>query len=118
MSYACRHCGERHRGLPMSYGTDAPAYWNPSLAGDKSSTLGQEQCVIKDEYFFVRGRLVIPVTDAVPGTEFDWGVWVSLSRDSFTRACPYGPPPGGNEKSPTSAGCPPSCRCTSRRRSR
>ncbi len=70
----------------MSYGTDAPAYWDPSLAGDKSSTLEQEQCVIKDEHFFVRGRLVIPVTDAVPGTEFDWGVWVSLSRDSFTRA--------------------------------
>jgi hypothetical protein len=70
----------------MSYGTDAPAYWDPSLAGDKSSTLGQEQCVIKDEHFFVRGRLVIPVTGAVAGTEFDWGVWVSLSRDSFTRA--------------------------------
>ena len=69
----------------MSYGTDAPAYWDPSLAGDKSSTLGQEQCIIKDEHFFVRGRLVIPVTDAA-GTEFDWGVWVSLSRGSFTRA--------------------------------
>jgi hypothetical protein len=86
MSYVCRRCGERHRGLPMSYGTDAPAYWAPSLAGDKSSTLEQEQCVIRDEHFFVRGRLVIPVTGAVPGTEFDWGVWVSLSRDSFTRA--------------------------------
>jgi hypothetical protein len=73
----------------MSYGTDAPAYWDPSLAGDKSSTLEQEQCVIKDEHFFVRGRLVIPVTDAAPGTEFDW-----------------------------ESGCPPSCRCTSRRRSR
>jgi hypothetical protein len=56
MSYVCRRCGERHRGLPMSYGTDAPAYWDPSLAGDKSSTLGQEQCVIKDEHFFIRGR--------------------------------------------------------------
>jgi hypothetical protein len=70
----------------MSYGTDAPAYWDPSLAGDKSSTLEQEQCVIKDEHFFVRGRLVIPVTDAAPGTEFDWGVWVSLNRGNFTRA--------------------------------
>ena len=26
------------------------------------------------------------MTGAAPGTEFDWGVWVSLSRDSFTRA--------------------------------
>jgi hypothetical protein len=70
----------------MSYGADAPAYWDPSLAGDESSTLEQEQCVIKAGHFFVRGRLVIPVTDAAPGTEFDWGVWVSLSRDNFARA--------------------------------
>jgi hypothetical protein len=70
----------------MSYGTDAPAYWDPSLVGDGSSMLEQEQCVIRAEHFFVRGRLVIPVTGAAPGTEFDWGVWVSLSRDNFTRA--------------------------------
>jgi hypothetical protein len=86
ISYECRRCGERHDGLPMSYGADAPAYWDPSLAGDESSTLEQEQCIIKAEHFFVRGRFVIPVTDAAPGIEFDWGVWVSLSRDSFARA--------------------------------
>jgi hypothetical protein len=99
MSYVCRRCGERHRGLPMSYGTDAPAYWDPSLAGDKSSTLEQEQCIIKDEHFFVRGRLVIPVTDAA-GTEFDWGVWVSLSRDSFTRALSLWTTPGREREQP------------------
>jgi hypothetical protein len=99
MSYACRRCGERHRGLPMSYGTYAPAYWDPSLAGEKSSTLGQEQCIIKDEHFFVRGRLVIPVTDA-PGTEFDWGVWVSLSRDSFTRVVSLWTTPGREREQP------------------
>jgi hypothetical protein len=86
INYECRRCGERHHGLPMSYGADAPAYWDPSLAGDDSSTLEQEQCIIKAEHFFVRGRLVIPVTDAAPETEFDWGVWVSLSRDNFARA--------------------------------
>jgi hypothetical protein len=70
----------------MSYGADAPAYWDPSLAGDESNSLEQEHCVIKAEHFFVRGRLVIPVSDAAPGGEFDWGVWVSLSRDNFARA--------------------------------
>src|SRR5579863_875980 len=70
---------------PTSYGTDAPAYWDSSVADDGSSTLGQEQCIIKAEHFFVRGRLVIRVTGASPGTEFDWGVWVSLSRDNFGR---------------------------------
>jgi hypothetical protein len=100
MSYVCRRCGERHRGLPMSYGTDAPAYWDPSLAGDESSTLGQEQCVIKGEHFFVRGRLVIPVTGAAPDAEVDWGVWVSLSRDSFTRTLSLWTTPGREREEP------------------
>lgn len=99
-SYVCRRCGERHDGLPMSYGTDAPAYWDPSLAGDESSLLEQEQCVIKDEYFFVRARLVLPVTDAAPGTEFDWGVWVSLSRDNFARALSLWTTPGREREEP------------------
>jgi hypothetical protein len=99
-SYVCRHCGELHYGLPMSYGTDAPAYWDTSLAGDESSLLEQEQCIIKAEHFFVRGRLVIPVTDAAPGAEFDWGVWVSLSRDSFTRALSRWTTPGREREEP------------------
>jgi hypothetical protein len=86
--------------MPMSYGTDAPAYWDPSLAGDESSMLEQEQCIIKAEHFFVRGRLVIPVTDAVPATEFDWGVWVSLSRDNFTRALSLWTTPGREREQP------------------
>jgi hypothetical protein len=72
--------------MPMSYGANAPAYWDSPLANDESSMIDQEQCVIKAEHFFIRGRLVIPVAHAPPGTEFDWGVWVSLSRSSFTRA--------------------------------
>ncbi len=75
----------RDAGRPPA-GPPPQRYWDPSLAGDESSTLEQEQCVIKGEHFFVRGRLVIPVTGAAPGTEFDWGVWVSLSRGNFTRA--------------------------------
>jgi hypothetical protein len=84
----------------MSYGTDAPAYWAPSLASDESSLLEQEQCIIKAERFFVRGRLVIPVTDAAPGTEFDRGVWVSLSRDNFTRALSRWTTPGREREQP------------------
>lgn len=100
ISYVCRRCGKRHRGLPMSYGADAPAYWDPSLASDESSELGQEQCVIKDEHFFIRGRLVIPVTGTARGTEFDWGVWVSLSRGSFAHALSLWTDPGREREQP------------------
>ena len=45
------------------------------------------------------GAVVIPVTDAA-GTEFDWGVWVSLSRDSFTRALSLWSAPGREREQP------------------
>jgi hypothetical protein len=100
LSYQCRRCGERRDGMPLSYGSDAPAYWSPALASDESSLLEQERCVIKGEHFFIRGRIVIPVTDAAPGTEFDWGVWVSLSRDNFTRAQSLWTMPGRENEPP------------------
>lgn len=52
------------------------------------------------EHFFVRGRLVIPVTDAAAGTEFDWGVWVSLSRDNFTPVLSLWTTPGREREQP------------------
>jgi hypothetical protein len=82
--YLCRCCGEHHEGLPFSYGVDAPVYWREELADDPRSMLSDEQCIILMEHFFVRARIVIPVLDA--GTEFVWGVWVSLSRVNFERA--------------------------------
>lgn len=62
--------------------------------------LQQELCVIKAEHFFIRGRLVLPVLDADPGTEFDWGVWVSLSRDNFTRAAKLWTSPAREQEPP------------------
>ena len=82
----CRSCGQRHDGMPMAFGAEAPYYWDPALAQDESSVLEQDYCIINAEHFFVRGNLAIPVTAAPAGTEFTWGVWVSLSRASFARA--------------------------------
>ncbi|MFG3615775.1 DUF2199 domain-containing protein [Nocardia sp. NPDC047654] len=76
-------CAELHDGPPLNYGTLAPVYWNADFADQQGSVLGEEQCVIAGEHFFVRARLVLPITDT--DGEFDWGVWVSLSEASFHR---------------------------------
>lgn len=81
--YVCRGCGQRHKGLPFSYGAQAPAYWRDELSGDERSVLEDETCIIQAQHYFVRARLVIPVLDA--DDNFEWGVWVSLSRDNFRR---------------------------------
>jgi hypothetical protein len=81
--YQCRCCGEWHDELPFAYHAMQPDYWSPELADDDGSWLADEVCVIGDEHFFVRGLIRLPVTDA--DDDFDWGVWVSLSRDNFAR---------------------------------
>ncbi|WP_378742709.1 DUF2199 domain-containing protein [Nocardia brasiliensis] len=82
-TFSCSSCAELHDGPPLSYGTLAPVYWNADLADQQGSVLGEEQCVIAGAHFFVRARLVLPITDT--DGEFDWGVWVSLSEASFHR---------------------------------
>jgi hypothetical protein len=70
----------------------APAYWRQDLDGDERSVLEDEICIIQAEHYFVRTRLVIPVLDAED--DFEWGVWVSLSRDNFRRMLDLWTTPG------------------------
>jgi len=81
--FHCHTCGAWHDELPFGYGTPAPAYWNEDVARDRRSRLGEEQCVIEGEHFFVRGRVCLPVEGV--DERFEWGVWVSLSEESFLR---------------------------------
>lgn len=83
VGYRCRSCGQWHDELAFAYHSPAPAYWGPEFERDELSELGEEQCVIAGEDFFVRGLIRLPVLDAED--DFEWGVWVSLSRDNFMR---------------------------------
>jgi hypothetical protein len=98
MGFECRRCGQWHDGLPFSYGAEAPTCWRGNLASDGRSALGEEQCVVAGQYFFVRARIVIPVVDG--GTEFDWGVWVSLSEANFDRMTQLWTTPGREQEPP------------------
>lgn len=83
LGYDCSCCGRHHDELPLGYRTFAPAYWHDGLTGNPGSILGDEQCVIDGEHFFIRARLVLPTLDT--GDDFEWGVWVSLSEANFAR---------------------------------
>ncbi|MEK0098061.1 DUF2199 domain-containing protein [Streptomyces sp. A475] len=67
----------------MNYTADAPAVWDPAFAESDDCLLSTDQCVVRGQYYFVKGLLEIPVigSDEV----FSWGVWVSLSRENFSR---------------------------------
>lgn len=66
-----------------SFGAHAPLsyYEVPAEDREKRCHLGTDDCVIDDEFFFVRGCLEIPVIGEVE--PFSWGVWVSLSEASY-----------------------------------
>ena len=80
--FKCRTCDEWHEGVPH-LGAEAPLYYYaiPEEERERRCDLGSDDCVIDEEFFFVRGRIEIPVH----GLEemFGWGVWASLSKANF-----------------------------------
>jgi hypothetical protein len=65
------------------FGAPAPLnyYAIPEAERARRCDLGSDECVIDRAFFFVRGCLEIPVHDA--DEPLIWGVWVSLSEQSF-----------------------------------
>jgi hypothetical protein len=68
-------------------GAPWPYYDVPAEEREKRCSLGSDDCVIDEESFFVRGCLDIPVIGEQE--PFSWGVWVSLSEDSFREFVRY-----------------------------
>jgi hypothetical protein len=69
----------------MSFGANAP-YWYDVIAPperEARAEISSDQCIIDGERYFVLGSLEIPVVDG--NGPFSWGVWTSLSEQSFER---------------------------------
>ena len=83
-NWTCSRCGEIHSGMP-GYSFDAPWPWFiiPEKEGVSRGTLTTDYCILRNEDFFIRAYLEIPVIDHVE--PFIRGVWVSLSRQNFER---------------------------------
>jgi hypothetical protein len=81
----CRCCDQEIDWPPLDYGVAAP--WRDFIASeedfDKQVRLKPDYCVIRDEIFFLRCNVMIPVIDSTE--TFAWGVWCSVSAKSFDR---------------------------------
>ena len=90
LTFRCRTCGEMH-DAPPAWHFDAPVQVLAIPAGERDARvdLTADWCVIEDaaapdgRWFFAKGLLEIPVHGA--DAPFTWGVWLSLSRQSFDR---------------------------------
>lgn len=81
-AFRCNSCGKVHEGIP-SFGWDYPIQYLNVPEGERAErvTLGTDDCVIDDEWFYIKGCLEIPVHGS--DEPFVWGIWVSLSEQNF-----------------------------------
>lgn len=83
-AFKCSSCGDLHEGSP-SFGFRAPdTYLQQSEEAQEAGELSSDLCRYTDEdgeHFFARVIIEVPII----GVEepFLWGVWVSLSQESF-----------------------------------
>jgi hypothetical protein len=65
------------------YAAEAPLYYYSIPLEERAQrcNLDSDTCIVDQESFFVRGCLEIPVRGE--SEPFIWGVWVSLSKNSF-----------------------------------
>ncbi|MFI7357859.1 DUF2199 domain-containing protein [Streptomyces avidinii] len=82
----------------MNYAAEAPAVWDPAFADADDCMLSSDQCVIRARYYFVKGLVEIPVIGS--DEMFSWAVWVSLSRENFSRAVELWNTPGREFEEP------------------
>ena len=86
-AFKCSCCGKTHEGSP-GFGFRAPDQYVSLSEQQKAemSRIGDDLCMITHDEgtdFFVRAILEIPIHGA--RDPFLWGVWVSLSEQSFER---------------------------------
>lgn len=83
LTYVCASCGDVHE-LPLAFHAPAPAYWDAEAAKTDPAAwqLNADLCVTP-HHQFIHGRLEIPLNGQAD--TFVWGVWASLSTQSYER---------------------------------
>ncbi|TPE42800.1 DUF2199 domain-containing protein [Pontibacter mangrovi] len=85
IAYKCSCCGMELGSLPLTFGSGYPEYYFtiPEIERERRVEITDSLCVVDDEYFFIRGRLTIPIVDCEEDLIFN--VWASLSKENFIR---------------------------------
>ena len=84
--WTCAICKTEHSSLPLCFGAEAP--WRAFATEaefEERVELTDDQCVIDEQHFFVRGHIELPIIDT--SDTFAWSVWCSLSEESFRHMC-------------------------------
>ena len=96
MRWKCGTCEEWHYGPCLDFSYDSPLYWtsendeaneigffDSAKEGLPHTFLNEDICVMDGEHYFVRGIIHLPIIGTAETLR--WGVWGSLSRESFEK---------------------------------
>lgn len=83
-SFECSECGQQHEGSP-SFSVNAPDPWRWQTEEIRNKGgITSDICYYSDEernHYFIRVIIEVPIHGI--SEPFLWGVWVSLSKESF-----------------------------------
>ena len=84
-AWTCRCCGTQFNTLPLDFASKAPDHWFqiPERERPARTKLDGDVCMIDRQDIYVRGCLEIPIIGL--DDHFTWGLWVSVSKESFRR---------------------------------
>jgi len=82
-NFVCHVCGQSHDGVPPSFAADFPDMYASLSETDRGSRalISSDQCVIDEQWFFIRGCLEIPILES--DGVFLWGLWASVKEEAF-----------------------------------
>ena len=84
LQFTCVACGEIHDGIPAwHFAAPVQALAIPKEDRRNRVELTEDDCVIDGDQFYLKGLLEIPIQDT--SQPFTWGVWVSVSEESYVR---------------------------------
>jgi hypothetical protein len=83
ITWTCPCCEQKFFRLPLAYAFSEPDAWRaiPPQQQSHRGVIGSDSCTF-DGRHFIRGRVVIPVSDT---SDFVWGAWAEVSKESFAR---------------------------------
>ncbi len=100
VAYKCVCCGVVYDELPLCFGFDFPEHYYsiPPEEREKRIELKESLCVVDEQHFFHRGRLIIPILNHPEPLIFN--VWTSISEANFNIRMDYWNDPKRIEQGP------------------
>lgn len=84
MRYRCPSCPQTHHGFPaLAYNLPDAIFMLSAEERERSAVISSDLCILNDERYFIRCVLAVAVLGYED--EFEYGPWVEINAEDFSR---------------------------------